>query len=61
MCGTGCAFAGVVPAVVVRSWVLVIGADAEHVPDDGEDCPFDRDDGSEFPRRAAMRRYLAHR
>jgi hypothetical protein len=24
--GTGCAFAGVVPAVVVRSWVLVVGA-----------------------------------
>jgi hypothetical protein len=46
--GTGCAFAGVVPAVVVRSWVLVVGAGAEHVPDGGEDCSFDRDDGSEF-------------
>ncbi|HEY9469520.1 MAG TPA: hypothetical protein VIQ76_07875 [Propionibacteriaceae bacterium] len=38
----------VVPAVVVRSWVLVVGAGAEHVPDDGEDCSFDRDDGSEL-------------
>ena len=46
--GMGCAFVGVVPAVVVRSWVLVVGAGAEHVPDGGEDCPFDRDDGSEF-------------
>ena len=35
-------------AVVVRSWVLVVGAGAEHVPDGGEDCPFDRDDGFEF-------------
>ena len=33
---------------VVRSWVLVVGAGAEHVPDGGEDCSFDRDDGSEF-------------
>jgi hypothetical protein len=29
--------------------VLGLGnSDAEHVPDGGEDCPFDRDDGSEF-------------
>jgi hypothetical protein len=48
--GTGCVFAGVVPAVVVRSWVLVVGAGAEQVPDGGEDCPFDRDDGSEVFR-----------
>jgi hypothetical protein len=59
--GTGCAFAGVVPGVVVRSWVLVVGAGAEHVPDGGEGCSFDRDDGSEFSAAAAMRRYLAHR
>jgi len=37
-----------VPAVEVRSWIPVVGAGAEHVPDGGEDCPFDRDDGFEF-------------